>query len=161
MIRGLRASLTERIPGEPGPVDVVAICRPVGPGTHMARCIGPGLHARARASVPRHVVATASRRCKRSSEANLAQSLHLLNSSEVQGKLSAGSGRAVMLANEKDRADEAKLQELYLWVYSRPATPDELAVALAHIEKHKDKKQTAYEDILWALVNTKEFLFNH
>lgn len=99
--------------------------------------------------------------CERSAEANLAQSLHLLNSSEVQGKLSAGGGRAVSLANDKGRTDEAKLQELYLWVYSRPATPDELAVALAHIEKHKDKKQTAYEDILWALVNTKEFLFNH
>jgi hypothetical protein len=99
--------------------------------------------------------------CERSAEANLAQSLHLLNSSEVQGKLSSGNGRAVALANDKNRPDEAKLQELYLWVYSRPATADELAVALAHIEKHKDKKQTAYEDILWALINTKEFLFNH
>lgn len=99
--------------------------------------------------------------CERSAEANLAQSLHLLNSSEVQGKLSAGSGRAVMLTNDKEKTDEAKLRELYLWVYSRAATPDELAVALAHVEKHKDKKQTAYEDILWALVNTKEFLFNH
>jgi hypothetical protein len=34
-------------------------------------------------------------------------------------------------------------------------------VALAHIEKHKDNKKVAYEDILWALINTKEFLFNH
>lgn len=99
--------------------------------------------------------------CERSAEANLAQSLHLLNSSEVQGKLSAGSGRAVVLANEKERSDEQKLQDLYLWVYSRQATPEEMAVALAHIEKHKDKKQVAYEDILWALINTKEFLFNH
>jgi len=35
-----------------------------------------------------------------------------------------------------------------------------LQVALAHIEKHENKQQ-AYEDVLWALLNTKEFLFNH
>ena len=99
--------------------------------------------------------------CERSSEANLAQSLHLLNSNEVQSKLSAATGRAALLANQKETPDEEKLRELYLWVYSRYPKPDELAVAGAHIEKHKDKKQVAYEDILWALVNTKEFLFNH
>jgi hypothetical protein len=99
--------------------------------------------------------------CERSSEANLAQSLHLLNSSEVQGKLSNGSGRAAVLANDKDRPEDAKIAELYLWVYSRQPTPDETKVALAHIEKHKDNKKVAYEDILWALINTKEFLFNH
>ena len=99
--------------------------------------------------------------CERSSEANLAQSLHLLNSNEVQGKLSSGSGRAAMLANDKNRTDEQKLNELYFWVYSRNPKPEELTVAMAHIEKHKDKKNVAYEDILWALINTKEFLFNH
>ena len=45
-------------------------------------------------------------------------------------------------------------------MYSRPPVEDELKVALGHIENTKDKKQ-AYEDIVWALVNTKEFLFNH
>ena len=99
--------------------------------------------------------------CERSSEANLAQSLHLLNSQEVQGKLTAGSGRARVLATEKERSDEEKLNELYLWVFSRQPTDKEKAVALAHIEKHKDQKNIAYEDILWALLNTKEFLFNH
>ena len=37
---------------------------------------------------------------------------------------------------------------------------DELAVAVKHLEKAPDEK-LAFEDILWALVNTKEFLFNH
>jgi hypothetical protein len=48
--------------------------------------------------------------CERSSEANLAQSLHLLNSSEVQGKLSAGGGRAALLAADKNRSREDKIQ---------------------------------------------------
>jgi Protein of unknown function (DUF1549)/Protein of unknown function (DUF1553) len=98
--------------------------------------------------------------CERSSEANLAQSLHLLNSSEVQDKLSAGTGRAALLAGEKERSNEDKIREIYLRAYSRAPESDELAVALGHLAKSKDEK-LALEDILWALVNTKEFLFNH
>jgi hypothetical protein len=99
--------------------------------------------------------------CERSQEANLAQSLHLLNSSEVQGKISGGSSRATMLANDKERSHEEKIRELYRWVYSREPDSQELGIAVAHIEKHKDNVKVAYEDILWALINTKEFLFNH
>jgi hypothetical protein len=100
--------------------------------------------------------------CERSSEANLAQSLHLLNSSEVQQKISAGSGRAALMVNEKDRSDADKIGELYRWVYSREPDSDELKVATAHLEKMGEaNKKSAYEDIIWALINTKEFLFNH
>jgi hypothetical protein len=48
-----------------------------------------------------------------------------------------------------------------LLAFARQPTPDELNIALAHIEKNKDAPQRAYEDIVWALINTKEFLFNH
>ncbi|MSR59985.1 MAG: DUF1553 domain-containing protein [Planctomycetaceae bacterium] len=99
--------------------------------------------------------------CERSQEANLAQSLHLLNSSEVQGKISAGTGRAAMLANDKDRTDEQKIQELYRWVYSRNPDAEEMKIAIAHLAKHEQNKKIAWEDIVWALINTKEFLFNH
>jgi len=98
--------------------------------------------------------------CERSQEANLAQSLHLLNSAEVQSKLSDANGRAAKLAADTNRTHEEKVRDLYLWVYARPPVPEELQVALAHLEKHENKQQ-AYEDILWALLNTKEFLFNH
>ncbi len=98
--------------------------------------------------------------CERSQEANLAQSLHLLNSTEVQGKLTAETGRAAQLAKDTTRSEEERIGDLYLWVYSRPPVPDELQVALAHLAK-QENKQLAFEDLLWALVNTKEFLFNH
>jgi hypothetical protein len=97
--------------------------------------------------------------CERSQEANLAQSLHLLNSSEIQQKLAGG--RPALLAREKERADEDKIRELYLCAFSREPAADELAIAMKHIEKRGENKQIAYEDILWALINTKEFLFNH
>ncbi|HEV3023442.1 MAG TPA: S-layer protein, partial [Pirellulales bacterium] len=90
----------------------------------------------------------------------LAQSLHLLNSGEVQGKLADGNGRVAVLARDKDRSDEEKVVELYAWVYARPPAADELELTLAHLAQAENKQQ-ALEDILWALVNTKEFLFNH
>lgn len=99
--------------------------------------------------------------CERSQEANLAQSLHLLNSSEVQDKIANASGRATTMANDKVRTHEEKVKELYRWVYSREPNADELKIALAHLAKHEAAPKVAYEDILWALINTKEFLFNH
>lgn len=104
--------------------------------------------------------ANSSCECERSQDANLAQSLHLLNSTEVQGKLSAGDGRAALLAKDDKRSDEEKLRELYYWVYGRAPLPDDSKLALAHLGKNKEKQQ-GYEDIVWALINTKEFLFNH
>ena len=98
--------------------------------------------------------------CERSSEANLAQSLHLLNSSEIQGKLTAGDGRAAKLSADKERDHNAKIQELYLLAFSRDPSSEESEIATSHIEKTGDAK-VAYEDIVWALINTKEFLFNH
>ena len=97
--------------------------------------------------------------CERSNDANLAQSLHLLNSKEVLGKISAGSGRAGVLSKDQKRPDQAKLRELYFWFYSREPQSEEVNLALAHLGK--GDKKAAYEDIIWALLNTKEFLFNH
>jgi hypothetical protein len=99
--------------------------------------------------------------CERSSEANLAQSLHLLNSSEIQGKLTAGKGNAARLAGDKERDHAERIRELYLLAFARPPLDDETAIAVAHIDKCGDDVKRAYEDIVWALINTKEFLFNH
>ena len=98
--------------------------------------------------------------CERSSEANLAQSLHLLNSSEIQGKLTSGTGRAATLSADKERDNADKVKELYLLAFARDPSSEEREIAIAHIDKTGDEK-IAFEDIVWALINTKEFLFNH
>jgi hypothetical protein len=97
--------------------------------------------------------------CERVSEANLAQALHLLNSDEVQGKLSRAGGRADTLAKDK-RPDAEKVEELFLWAFAHRPSQEQLNVALAHIAKNSQAKKLAYENILWALLNTKEFVFN-
>lgn len=101
--------------------------------------------------------------CERSMDASLAQSLHLLNSQEVQSKLSAGGGRAATLSGDKQNPIQAKIRTLYLAAFSRVPLPDELAAAEAHVNRAQtdDARKQAFEDIVWALVNTKEFLFNH
>ena len=107
--------------------------------------------------------------CERSQEASLAQSLHLLNASEIQTQLSRGNGRADRLTKDT-RPDDDKITDLYHIALSREPNADEVQFARAHLDKktagkssdeaYKGKKE-AYEDILWALLNTKEFLFNH
>jgi hypothetical protein len=97
--------------------------------------------------------------CERVSEANLAQALHLLNSDEVQGKLSRPGGRAEILAKDA-RPDAEKVEELFLWTWARKPSAEQRDVALAHVAKHAANKKLAYENLLWALINTKEFLFN-
>lgn len=110
--------------------------------------------------------------CERSQEASLAQSLHLLNSKDIQTKLSADKGRAAELALNEKLNDEQKMQELYLWAFSRKAMSHEANVGVEHVEKKlnqakdakgdlKKAKREAYEDIVWALISSKEFLFNH
>lgn len=97
--------------------------------------------------------------CERSGDASLAQSLHLLNSSDIHGKMS--NGIAKTLAADK-REDVEKIDDLYYRAFSRAATDGEKKVALAHLGKADAKaKQGAWEDVVWALINTKEFLFNH
>jgi hypothetical protein len=97
--------------------------------------------------------------CERVSEANLAQALHLLNSDEIQNKLARANGRANLLARDP-RSDSEKVEEMFLWAFGRRPSADHLQVALSHIARHTANKQVAYENILWALINTKEFVFN-
>ena len=107
--------------------------------------------------------------CERSQDASLAQSLHLLNAKDIQEKLSNDKGRAAELAGA-DKTEDESIRELYLLAYAREPVAKEVETAKAHIEKatkgKKDKdliaaQRQGYEDIIWALINTKEFLFNH
>jgi hypothetical protein len=97
--------------------------------------------------------------CERVSEANLAQALHLLNSDEVQNKLSQAGSRADQMAKDP-RPDNEKVEELFMWAFAHKPSADQLNLALAHIAQHPNDKKSAYENILWALLNTKEFVFN-
>jgi hypothetical protein len=99
--------------------------------------------------------------CERSVNANLAQSLHLLNGREIQDKIARDGARAAKLATDESRPAEERVRELYRRVFSREPEADELQVSMEYLGRHTDNTRRAWEDILWALVNTKEFQFNH
>jgi len=94
--------------------------------------------------------------CERVADANLSQSLHLFNSKEMLAKFDA---KADLLVKDKRPHDE-KLNELFVSVYGRPPTEPQLKLALEYLSSETDKK-TAYGDVIWALINTREFMFNH
>jgi hypothetical protein len=86
--------------------------------------------------------------------------LHLLNSPEVQAKLSAKGGLTETLAADETRGHPERVTEVYQTVFARPPSESEMALVVRHMAGAETPQQ-GYEDLMWALVNTKEFLFNH
>ena len=95
--------------------------------------------------------------CERSKAPNLAQVLHLMNSPETQNKIA--NGRIGQLIKDK-KSDEEVARELFLWAFSRMPKSDELESVLGYVRSAMDRK-SALEDVLWSLLSSKEFLFNH
>jgi hypothetical protein len=98
--------------------------------------------------------------CERATESTLAQSLQLANSKELQAKLAADQSRPARLATDSQRSDSEKIDELYMVTFSRLPNDDEKNATLSYL-LDKPNKQIAFEDIVWALINSKEFAFNH
>jgi hypothetical protein len=98
--------------------------------------------------------------CERSQEPSIVQVLHLMNAPEIQRQLSERRGRARLLA-ESDRTPKQIVEELFLAAYSRRPTAKEEASALQSFEHAGPDRIRATEDVLWALINTMEFVFNH
>ena len=61
---------------------------------------------------------------------------------------------------EQKKPDEALIEELFLATLSRLPDENENRAALEHVQKSADRKK-AYVDMLWALLNTREFIVNH
>jgi WD40 repeat protein len=98
--------------------------------------------------------------CERDTHISVVQSLHLMNSKALQTKLSSASGRARRLA-ESDKSPREIVNALYLATLSRAPDEDELAVATASFAAADATRQSATEDVFWALLNSAEFVFNH
>jgi hypothetical protein len=99
--------------------------------------------------------------CEREGDSNLAQALQLINGPTVNEKLRSPSNRIGRLLAKK-MSDFDMLCELYLATVSRLPAEGEVSAALEHVRKAKtEDKRKAWEDVQWALVNSKEFLFRH
>ena len=123
-------------------------------GTRAVQLIGP--------SVPSPALDVLGR-CQRKAPCDspshagggLAQALHLINGPTINGKLQGG-----IIAALQQRAAREAVEELYLRAFTRPPDPDELADWQAGLTRAGDRP-AALQDLLWTLLNSREFSCNH
>lgn len=89
-----------------------------------------------------------------------AQRLHLLNSTHIQRKLEQG-WRLKQLVNSNRKNPSLLARSLYMAILSRPPQPEELAAIRNYTGETKLQPQQAAQDLAWALINSKEFLYRH
>ncbi len=99
--------------------------------------------------------------CEVKMEPNLSQALHLINGETVHQRILEGKVVENMLAAKKQPAEI--IQALYLRALTREPTPKETEHLLAAVQQGQDpnEQKLIFEDIFWALLNSKEFIFNH
>jgi hypothetical protein len=97
--------------------------------------------------------------CEVKVEPNLSQALHLLNGDTVNGKVQQGGVVARLL--KEGKAPRDVLTDLTIRCLSRKPTDPEYAALDAAVAAEGAKPQQVLEDYFWALLNSREFLFNH
>jgi hypothetical protein len=105
--------------------------------------------------------------CERNDTPSFAQSLHLLNAAGIREKLAAADGFAARAAVDP-RPTSALVHELTLAALCREPRPEEVLLAGTFVDAplpagadRATVRRERFEDLLWALLDTKEFLFNH
>ena len=102
-----------------------------------------------------------SNECERTAEPSMAQVLHISNGDTLNQKLSMGDNRIGTLIKEKVQHEKI-IEELYLGALSRFPTDAEKSKLIKMLAEstEKDARQVL-EDLFWAVLSSKEFLFNH
>jgi hypothetical protein len=97
--------------------------------------------------------------CERNQDASLARALELIGGNKIQEKVVQKNNRIGRLLAAK-RSKEEIMEEIFLVSLARFPRPDEAQTVLKFLGKEPDARK-AWEDIQWAIFNTKEFLFRH
>lgn len=97
--------------------------------------------------------------CERLSETSLGQVMHLMNAPVVNDKISSPDGYAATLS-KSDLSPEQIITDLYLTALSRYPTEQELSATVLVYSAPESSRRNATEDILWALINSAEFVLN-
>jgi hypothetical protein len=95
--------------------------------------------------------------CERSGEPALAQALYLINDVDIETRIADPTGRLPQLLRTIP-GDAELIEELYLSALSRHPRADELERAVAYF-RQSPAREAAAQDVLWALLNVREFLF--
>ncbi len=104
--------------------------------------------------------ASAEAPCERDPSPTIVQSLHLMNSEQLTKRLANEDGRAANLA-KSELTPEKIVEDIYLSLYARFPSAEERAIAMKVFSAEGASRKTAAEDLIWALLNTAEFVLNH
>ncbi|OAM91805.1 DUF1553 domain-containing protein [Termitidicoccus mucosus] len=97
---------------------------------------------------------------ERNRHSSMAQALWLLDSDGLNNKIEKKDGGVRALYKKYNKDLPALADECYLALLSRHPTGAEKDTVSRYFENNKDKLKAAH-DLVWALINTKEFLYNH
>ncbi|MBM3995085.1 MAG: DUF1553 domain-containing protein [Planctomycetes bacterium] len=98
--------------------------------------------------------------CERDNNSNMLQALHFLNGKSIQARVLNPNGRAMQLARQK-LSDKEIVSELYLWAIARHPSGAELKIGEAYMQKAGAQRAEAVQDLLWALLNSRDFVLVH
>lgn len=98
--------------------------------------------------------------CERTSDTAVVQTLHMMNSPRLHQKVTDNKSRVAGLVAANKTAEEI-IEELYLLVYARFPTNEEQGALKKLYERGGADRRAVSEDILWALLNTPEFMFKN
>lgn len=98
--------------------------------------------------------------CERQSAPNLAQVLHLVNGDAVNRKIADKGGRLEQWLKDSAMDDQAIAERLYLLAFGRFPTADERQACQQLVTGAPSRKE-GWQDVVWAILNSREFLFNH
>ncbi len=96
--------------------------------------------------------------CERESSATMTQTLHLMNAAHIQKRIASEDGYCRRLA-ASDRSAEAIIEELYLTVFNRLPSLNEVEDLKLEFERPEVDRRRVVEDLAWALLNSPEFLY--
>lgn len=97
--------------------------------------------------------------CEATTSPSLSQALHLLNGDSVHRKIK--TGKLIKRWRDQEKlSDDAIIDRIYVRSLSRHPNDDEKANLIASVESSKDKI-AVLEDVFWAVLNSREFVFNH
>jgi hypothetical protein len=95
--------------------------------------------------------------CERTTDTTVTQTLHLMNAPQLHQRVTSDAGRAAQLAASQ-RTPAEIIEDVYLLVYSRLPDDEERKIGLTLFGEVNASRRQATEDLMWALINTPEFI---
>ncbi len=102
--------------------------------------------------------------CERDTKPSVSQVMHLVSGDTIQHQITSRGGQLDAWLGDAALKDRGVMDRIYVAALTRHASEDEITAALAPIAgstSDPDTRRKTFEDLLWAVFNSKEFLFHH